>query len=228
HSGPDSDNLFVHPGQLHQLMAKDILVSRWLNRLVFFPGNLAGDLIKLARRMPGCCVAVLCRTVALALHRNAMKNLRPLDALEVVQNGDQVIDIMTIDRSEIPEVQRFKEVALAEERCLDSVLYLRYDLLGVLTELRQLPKKIPNFVLEFIVRPRRRDVDEIILQRANVGIDRHAVIVEHDKQIRIRYTRVVKSFKCNTSRKRAVTNYGDMVTIIFILVLGGDGHSQCG
>src|SRR5690606_19299578 len=64
HSGRDADNFVVLPGQLPHRMAKDILVSRWLNRLVFSPGNLAGDLIKLARRMPGCCVAVLCRTVA--------------------------------------------------------------------------------------------------------------------------------------------------------------------
>ena len=85
----------------------------------------------------------------------------------------------------------------------------------------------PRAVLNFIITLRRRDAEQILLQRPDVRIDRHAVVVQDHEQVGVRGSGVVESLESQSSGQRAVADHGDHLALLAPQSRRG-GHAQRG
>src|SRR5690349_8449510 len=214
HGGCDTDYFVVAPGQFNQCMTKNILVLRRLRTLVSLLVDFTRDLVECPRRMPGGGVAFFGGGESLALDGDAVKDLRSLNILQIAEDGYQMIYIMAVDRTEIPQIQRFKKIALCQQGGLDPVLELGDDLLSTLSEIGKLAEQFPYVVLDLVISARRCYVCEIVLQCPDIRVDGHTIVVEDDQQVCVRNTRVIHSLESDPARHCAIAYNGNMLTVL--------------
>ena len=162
------------------------------------------------------------RRVALALFGDDVQQLRAAQLLHIAQRVQQRIHVMAVDRSDVIEAEFFEQSA-GHDQALDVFLgaacqlphrrHLRQDLLAALAHRR--------------IELARQDLGEAIRQRANVGRDRHIVIVQDHQQVGVEIASMIERLEGHTGGHRAVTDDGHRATV-GARQLGRDGHAESG
>jgi len=145
--------------------------------------------------------------VALALLRDHMKKLRPLERPDVLQRRNEGVQIMAVNRPEVIESE------LLEQRGgSHHALGMLLDLLRQLPQRRHPAKHLLTGLFRYRVEIPGQQPREIPVECADGRRDRHVVVVEYHQQVGIHHAGVVQRLKGHAGRHRAVADHGDAVT----------------
>jgi hypothetical protein len=133
---------------------------------------------------------------------------------------------MAVDRPEITQVQRFEQVTAPADKALDAVVDLAGNLAAEVTAHGELAQRLPDVVLQLVIRLGSGDVREIFLQRADIRVDAHTVVIQDDQQVRIRNTRMVHSLEGQARRHRAIADDRHRFAVSLALIFGCHRHAQ--
>ena len=225
HGGGDTHDAFVLLGEFDDGVPEDVLVLRWFRGLGRDLDDLAGVLVEQARCVPLGGAAGLGGGVPLALGRDQVQQFRARNVLEVPQHMLHLLDIVPVDGPEVAEVERFEEIGLLEKRPLDHVAHFGGDGLSVRTKFGHLAQQLPHLILDAVVGVGRGDVGEVIFQGPDVGVDRHAIVVEDHNHVVVLPTAVVQPFERQARRHGPIANHRNVLALVaFDLV--GHRHAQ--
>ncbi len=152
------------------------------------------------------------RAIALALLRHAMDQHRTrlVRIGEVLQNGEQMLQIVAVDRADVIEAQLLEQGAAAGDDAAREFL----GLLGrALERPRQDLRDILRHVAQRAERGRRQRAGEIGAERADRRGDRHVVVVEDDDEARIARAGIVHCLVRHARAHRAVADDRDHIAL---------------
>ena len=110
HCGRHAHYLGVQPCQFHESFAENVLIFR---RQIFFIAcnSLSGIGVKLAWSVPySSCI--LSRLIAFSLYGMDMKKFRTAHILQLVEHSHQFFHVMSIDGTEVTDVQSLEDILL--------------------------------------------------------------------------------------------------------------------
>ena len=135
-----------------------------------------------------------------------MDDHRPLGFERVLQGVPQGANVVPVDHADVGEVELLPPQAGRPER-LDRLLHVGPEALERGTDpdrqLRQSPLEILARVPQLGVQP---DAVEVPAERADVGRDRHAVVVEQHDERRPQAAGHVHRLECDTAGHRAIAD----------------------
>ena len=94
---------------------------------------------------------------------------------QITQDTNQRFDIMSIHRSEITKIETFEQVTLLEHTAFESIA----QFLQCPTELGNPLQMGPRMRLDLIIAFGCSNTQQILFECPDIGIDRHAVIIEN-------------------------------------------------
>ena len=192
---------FIPPGQFEQRLAEHILIAR-RGPVSRMSEPFARFGIEQPRSVPGALM-LFGRLIPFALHRQYVQQFRPGNLFQILQYAGQLLDVMAVHRPEIAKIEAFEQIALLQETSLEGVAHL----LDRSPQFREPLQTGPCMVLGLVISFRCRDVEQVLLQGADIRINRHAVVVEHHQQVRIRRPRIVQSLESEAPGQRSVADH---------------------
>ncbi len=169
HGRSYSYNLVILPCQLKYCMTEYLLVQRvfgTLDRLY----QLTGAFVKLTRGMKDCLL-FLGLGKSLPLYCDTVKELGTGNGLQVFQDPGEMHYIMSVYRAEIPEFQGLEHIALFQHRSLDAALNLSSQYPGPVTHALISSEQMPDPVLEPVVCLTGGNVEEVLLECTDAGVN---------------------------------------------------------
>src|SRR5258708_10119310 len=91
---------------------------------------------------------------------------------------------------------------------------------------RQFGEGLADIVLQAVVGRGGGDIGEIFFQGDDVGVDAHAIVIQDDQQVGIRYSGVIHAFEGQACRHRSVPDDGYGLTVRLAVVFGRHRHAQ--
>ena len=156
--------------------------------------------------------------VAVALFGDDVQQLRTFAAAQIFQYVNQMLDVVAVHGTGVAETEVFKQrqrllgvFGFARQR-FDFVL----NFLGKLHRAGQLVQNLARLRLDGAQHAAHIAHDvagEVFRQRADVGGNRHFVVVEDDQQVHVHVARAVQGFKRLSRRHRAVADNGDAAAV---------------
>jgi len=220
HRRGDGDDLVVLARLLDQALAEYFGVLR---RAALRLGLRAGRHVELDH--PVIFVGRgLRRGVALALLRHHVHQDRPdLGVAHVAQNGEQVVEIVPVDRPDIIEAELLEQRAAGDvsARVLDGA----GD--GAVKSFGQMPGKLLADVAQLQIGMPRAEPRQIGRHGADRRRDRHVVVVEDDDEALAARAGIVHRLIGHARRHGAVADHGDDV-ILFAGQVARHRHAQPG
>ena len=165
--------------------------------------------------------------VALPLAGDDVQEQRPVHLAQVLQRGDQRIQVVPVDGPEVREAQ------LLEERGRHQhALGVLFQLAGQLVHRGHHRQHLPRHVACLHQRPRRQDARQVVVHRAHRRRDRHVVVVQDHQQIHVaHHPGVVQRLEGHAGAHRPVADHGHMPPPLGPLVLAqvarGHRHAHC-
>ncbi|CAG9212845.1 hypothetical protein PSP6_310082 [Paraburkholderia tropica] len=159
--------------------------------------------------------------VALAFLRHHVQELRAAQFLDVLQRGDQRVEVVTVDRADVVEAEFFEQRGRH-----DHALRVLFELAGEIEHRRRVTQHALHARASGGVEAARHQAREMAIERAHRRRNRHVVVVEDDEQRHVVFdARVVHRLEGHAGRHRAVTDHGD-ARGVFALELARDGHAE--
>ncbi len=157
--------------------------------------------------------AVLGGGKALALDGGAVHDHGPLGGQSLAQRAAQGADVMAVDDAHVGEVQLLPPEPGGPEG-LDRLLEVRPQALERVADAgRELGEPALDALAGVPQLGVEADAVEVARQRADVGRDRHPVVVEHDDDRRPLAAGLVDRLEGDSAGQRAVTGDGDDVAV---------------
>ncbi len=163
---------------------------------------------------------------SLALDRDTMQQFRARDSLEIFKHTGKMQHVMAVNRSEIPEIQRFEQITLFKHRTLDTAFYLCCQGPGPCAYLLVSAQQSPYLILEPVIGLAGGYVKEIFLQGSDAGVNGDIVIIEYHQQVSLLVAGVVETFKSEPCLQGAVAYHCHHFPF-FPFGLCCHSHTQC-
>ena len=162
--------------------------------------------------------------VALPLLRDDVQELRTAEFLQVLQRGDQRLEVVAVDRPDVVEAE------LLEHRGRDHhALRVLLELLRELEQRRRDAEHLAADVLRGRVELAAHQPRQVLVERADRRRDRHVVVVEDHEQVGVgHHAGVVQRLVGHAGRHRAVADHRDALAVPLALELRGGGHAERG
>ena len=226
HRRRDGDKVRVLGGQLRQRVAEYFgpLWKPWIYR-----SQLSG--FRVVRGAGVILLQVgLREREAFALFGDHMDEARALERLHDVERVQHLLDVVPVDRPEVAEAQLLEQHARRPE-----VLDALFDVLGKIDELLAADhvRRALDHVLDALAHPHaepaRDHRAEVLADRAYVGGDRHAVVIEDDDDVAAptRVAGVVQRLVRKAARHRAITDDRQDLIVLALQVARGR-HAEGG
>ncbi len=177
--------------------------------------------------------AVLGGGEALALDRGDVHDDRPLGRERLAQRAAQLAHVMAVDHAHVGPVELLPPQPGSPER-LDRLLQLRTEPLeGGADPAGQAREAALDALAGVPQLGVQAHTVEVAREGADVGCDRHAVVVEHDDDRRAEATGLVDRLEGDAAGHRAVADDGDHVALVGIALqahalLDADGVADRG
>ncbi|MNS64699.1 hypothetical protein D3C72_978350 [compost metagenome] len=215
HGGGDGHDAGVGPGVLDQLGAEDLGVAGGVGDGL---GLLARDDVELDHAVI-LVGAVLSGGVALALLRHDVDQHRTVgDGGGVLQDGDQVLHVVTVDRPDVVEAQLLEEGA-ADDHAAGVFLGLARR---VAEGARHVVDELLPDLADVLIGAARDLLGQIGAHAADGRGDRHVVVVQHHHQLAVGGLRgVVHRLIGHARRHGAVADDGHDAVLLALGVAGG-------
>src|SRR6266550_2343016 len=153
---------------------------------------------------------------------------RALERLHDIERMQHLADVVTVDRSEVAEAQLLEQHPRRPE-ILDALFHVlrKVDELLAADDMRRaLDQMLDPFADPHGDRA-RDDRAEVFVERADVGRDRHAVVVQHDDDVSARVAGVVERFVRQAAGHRPIAHHRDDLELLALQIARG-GHSVGG
>jgi len=220
HGSGDRADALVRFRQLRQRQAEHVLIGGGRGRAL---GLFAGDDVELGHAVI-LVGRVFCRGIALALLGDDMDQHRAFGGVtHILQHGEQVIQIVPVDRADVIEAQFFEQSPAGHHAA--GEFFRLAD--GVMHPAAQLFHGARGEAADAEILGARNHARKVGRKPAHRRRDRHVVIIEYyDKPI-ARLRGVVHRFVGHAGAHRAVTDHRDPAPRL-ALKLVGDGKAQRG
>ena len=160
---------------------------------------------------------------ALAFDRRRVQKLRPRKIDQRLQNSDQPLDIVAVDRPDIVESQLLEQ-SPGQRHSFEMLVRAARE---VARDRHPRQRALAAFA-HAVVKAARQDAHKRVFERAHRRRDRHFVVVQHHQQVDLRRRPgVIERLESHPARQRAVADDRDRAPL-FAAPLGRDGHAQRG
>ena len=162
------------------------------------------------------------RAIALALLGDDMDQDRAgFRVAHVFQHGQEMIEIMSVDRTDIIEAELLEQGAAGHHA---AGIFLGADR-ALLEEFRQVRGELFADLAQRTIGFPGDQPRQISRHRADRRGNRHVIVVEHDDQPRIHRAGIVHGFVGHAGRHRAVADHGDDIVLLAVEV-ARDRHAE--
>ena len=176
HSRSHAHNLRVLLCQLQQRMSENVLVFRWPA-----VGTVHHALTRLRVELARCVPygrALLGRLVAFPLDGVQVQQLRACHVLQLPEHPNNLLHVMAIERSEVPDVHALEDVLLMAQRTLQGVVEPYQPLAAVVVQVAfrvQPPRSLKAQAVVCLVGV---EVEQVFLHSSHGTVNGHVVVVE--------------------------------------------------
>ena len=138
--------------------------------------------------------------------------------LDALQQHNELVDVMAIDRAKVTDAQIFKETARLHYR-LRRIFRLQEQVTETRSEnTRQALHQAVQVRTHLVVDRVRNHAVQVLAEVAHVRGDAHLVVVQDDGHVLLRKTCVVDGLVGHTARHGAVTDYGHHAVLVLEVV----------
>ena len=142
------------------------------------------------------------RQIALALLGDHVQEARPIGIAEIAQGGDQGVEIVAVDRADVVEPQ-FLEQRARRDHALDMLLGPAGQFPdGRHAVLQQFLAALANGRVEAA----RQQLGQVVVHGADVGRDRHLVVVQHHQQVGVQRAGMVQRLEGHAAGQAAIAD----------------------
>ena len=134
---------------------------------------------------------------------------------------------MTVIKAEVPDVKTFKDVLLARQQRLHRVAETHNESLTVVVDDTVAAQELIDLIPEFVVAVRGVQRVHVRTQGADIGVDGHVIVVEHDYQVVGVGRGIIDALKGQSAADARVTDDGNHLAVLVVLEFGGNGHAEC-
>src|SRR5256714_11108734 len=223
HCSGDGDDFWILRGQLNQPLPERGSVSSIRD------GNLSQfscrRIVAGRQRVP--LLNVLSRREPLPFLRDAMDKAGPFQLLYRRESVHQRVDVMAVDGTEIPEAKLLKENARSEES-LHAFLPFPDQRADTGERAGRGIYDGANSGSDAIIQRVSLYRGQILRHRADVGRNRHLVVVEDHDEVALRRTGVVQSFISQTASQSPVAEYRHNLEMLAVQIARDRHPVACG
>jgi len=159
--------------------------------------------------------------VALALARDDMQELQAFQGLEVLQRGNQRIEVVAVDGADVVEAQLFEQ-----RGGRDHALGVFLEAARQFKHRRHMLQHRPTHILGCGVKTSGHQARQITVQRPHRRRDRHVVVVQDHQQVDVgRDARIVHGLERHARGHGAVADHGDVLAL-FARIARSHRHAQ--
>jgi len=164
--------------------------------------------------------------VAVALLGDDVQELRAGLVAQVLERGDQRVEVMAVDRADVVEAE------LLEDRARhDHALGVFLEAARQLEQRRRRLEHALGALARGGIETPAQQPGQVLVERAHRRADRHVVVVEDHQQVGhatgVRHAAVVERLEGHAGGHRAVADDGHRVALLALL-LGGQCHAERG
>ena len=198
HCGGDSADRFVIFCELTEFVAEhrgkiSLMLARHAHPRVEFADTVIALRLALGGR------------VALALFRVHMHEHRTVQVLRPFERVGELPHVVSVHGAEVGKAHVLEHRRIRQQRLFDVRFQMMVKIIHRAAD-RVAVEQITIGFFEFIVRRLRAQKSQMLAHRADIAVDRHAVVVQnHDERLAAR-ARVVKSLVGKTAGERAVAD----------------------
>ena len=205
--GCHAHNAVVHLCQFEQGLTKHILV---LGRLVGRVAHdaLAGLGIKSARSVPDGGF-VFGGLVAFALGGMQVQQLGALHVFELAQQAHHLLDVVTVEGTEVAYVHALKDILLMAQHRLDGVVESYDALAAAVAQMAIVLEPSGHLEPYLVIGGIGVEIEQILLHTTHSAVYAHVVVVQDNKQIVGRTGHVVQPLKSQSSAHCSVPDDGN-------------------
>ena len=157
-----------------------------------------------------------------------VQQFRTFHVLQLSQDPHHLLDIMTVEGSEVTDVHTLEDVLLMTNRALHRIAQSDESLSAVILQHTLAMQPPRSLEADAVIRLVGIQVDEIFLHAAHRAVDRHVIVVQDDEQVVGGGRHVVQSFESQTARHGTIANHGHHLPHlpVGLFLLGSHGHTQ--
>ena len=174
--------------------------------------------VKLARAMVGHRIG-LGLVVALAFFGHHVQKLRAGQVADVLQRGDQRIEIVAVDGANVVKAKLLKQ-----RRRHHHAFGVFFDALGQLKQGGRALEHAFAHAFGLGIKLPAHQLGQVAVERAHGRADAHFVVVQDDQQAAVFHAGVVQRLKRHAGGERSVANDGHRIAVV-AFDLGGHGHA---
>ena len=156
-----------------------------------------------------------------------MQQFGAFHVLQLSQDAHDFSHVVSIKRSEVPDVHAFEDVLLVADGRLDGVVEPQDTFLSVLTKVAAMMEPLRSLEPQLVVSGIRIEGQEIFFHATHCVVDAHVVVVEDDEKVVRSRRNVVQSLECQSTTHGTIADNGYNLLVILATFLGCDGHTQC-
>ena len=157
------------------------------------------------------------RLIAQPFFRNDMEQHRPLHLQHVFQGRQQVLEVMSFNRSRIPEPKLFKKQP-GKDCSLGQLFSPASQLLYVRSDMGDFPQQLPCFLPHLGIKLTGEGPVQIGGDGADVFRDRHLVVIQDDQEIFSQPSGMVQALQRHTGCHSAVADDAHDLVLLFQLL----------
>ena len=143
------------------------------------------------------------RFIAQPFFRNDVEQDRPLHFQGIFQGGQQMLEVMSVDRSRISEPQLFEKQP-RKNRPLGQFFGPACQLLHIRSDVGNLPQQLPGFLPHFGVKLSGEGPVQIGGNGSDVLRDGHLIVVQNDEEIFPQPSGMVQTFQRHAGSHGAI------------------------
>ena len=135
-----------------------------------------------------------------------MKDAGPLDVSQTLQRIQHGINVISVNRPEITEPERFEKSTseTVHKRSLRGTHQILH-----LTAKPAVTHLVPNLVLQLVIGRIRRQFQQVIMQSSDILVNRTIVVIENDEEVAMACAGIVQALKGQTSGQCAIADESD-------------------
>ena len=226
HGGCHAHDAVVHLCQFEQGLAKHVLV---LGRLVGRVAHdaLAGLGIKSARSVPDGGF-VFGGLVAFALGGMQVQQLGALHVFELTQQAHHLLDVVTVEGTEVAYVHALKDILLMAQHRLDGVVESYDALAAAVAQMAVVLEPSGHLEPYLVIGGIGVEIEQILLHATHSAVYAHVVVVEDDEQVVGGRRDIVETLKGQTATHGTIADDGHHMTVVVPGLAGSHRHTEGG
>ena len=164
----------------------------------------------------------LSQLIALAFAGDHVQELRSLQMLDVFQCGNQRVEVVTVDGTDVVKAKLFKQ-----SRRHHHAFGLLFKTASQVKQRRRIFQDLLAHFFGGRIKTPTHELRQIAVERTDGRADRHIVVVEDHQQIGVRHPCVVERLKGHARGHGTIANDGHTAALLAFL-LGRQSHAQRG